>query len=100
MPKGATSRTAEGLLAAFVAREGKAARVTLTASGSYKNAWIVTEGIAVGDRLIVDGLTNLTPGALVIPVPVTISPAGVVSDALPAEGDAAAERLTGPGAGD
>ncbi|UOM32703.1 hypothetical protein [Acuticoccus sp. I52.16.1] len=62
MPQGATSRTAAGLLTAFVAREGKAARVTLTASGSYQNAWIVTE-------------------------------------ALPAEGGAAAERLTGPGPG-
>ncbi|WP_226573438.1 efflux RND transporter periplasmic adaptor subunit [Acuticoccus sediminis] len=98
VPQGATSRTAEGLLTAFVARDGKAARVTLTTTGSYKNAWIVTDGIAVGDELIVDGLTNLLPGAEVTTVPVTISDDGVVSDALPATGEGASSPVAGPGA--
>lgn len=80
VPQGATSRTGEGTLTAFIARDGVANRVELTETGTYRNAWIVTDGVAPGDLLIVDGLTDLRPGAEVSPVAVTISPTGVVTD--------------------
>lgn len=80
VPQRATDRQADGTLTAFVAKDGKAQRVTLTTTGTYQNAWAVTEGVAVGDQVIVDGLTNLADGAAVTPVPVTINAQGVVED--------------------
>lgn len=59
---------------------------------------MVTDGIAPGEALIVDGLTRLQNGAEVSTVPVTISEDGVVTDAEPAEVDGAAAGR-GPGTG-
>ncbi|GGA97338.1 efflux RND transporter periplasmic adaptor subunit [Allosediminivita pacifica] len=81
VPQGATSRAASGALTAFVAADGTAEERTLTEQGSYRNAWIVTEGIAAGEMLIVDGLSNLRDGAEIATVPVTISDEGVVTAA-------------------
>ena len=87
VPQGATSRAADGTLTAFVAVEGKAEQRELTEHGSYKNAWIVTEGVAAGEALIVDGLSSMRNGAEVTTVPVTISEAGIVTEtAAPANG--------------
>ncbi|MBK1635403.1 efflux transporter periplasmic adaptor subunit [Rhodovulum adriaticum] len=84
VPQGATARAASGELTAFVAVDGKAEQRILTEQGSYQNAWIVTEGIAAGEALIVDGLLNLGDGAAVATVPVTISADGVVTETAPA----------------
>ncbi|MFN0264584.1 efflux RND transporter periplasmic adaptor subunit [Tepidamorphus sp. 3E244] len=89
VPQGATTRTGNGTLQAFVVRDGKAERVQLTETGSHENAWIVTGGVEDGDLLIVDGLTGLQPGAEVETVAVTISPDGVVSE-LPAPDESTA----------
>ncbi|MBN2741510.1 MAG: efflux RND transporter periplasmic adaptor subunit, partial [Rhodobacteraceae bacterium] len=62
VPQGATTREGDGSLSAFVASDGKAKKVTLTTSGSYQNAWIVTDGIQSGDAVILDGLKNLRDG--------------------------------------
>ena len=80
VPQRGTERQADGTLTAFVVRDGTAQQVTLTNTGTYQNAWIATDGVAAGDRLIVDGLNNLTDGARVTPVPVTINAEGVVGD--------------------
>ncbi|QDC10755.1 efflux RND transporter periplasmic adaptor subunit [Oceanicola sp. D3] len=80
VPQRGTERQADGTLTAFILRDGKAHQVTLTYSGTHENAWITTEGVAAGDLLIVDGLNNLTDGAEVVPVPVTINAQGVVED--------------------
>lgn len=84
VPQRATRRAADGSLTAFIVSEGKAKQVTLTYSGTYKNAWITTEGVAPGDLLIVDGLNNLRAGMAVKSIPVTIDARGVVQD-MPAE---------------
>uniref|UniRef100_UPI00025578C5 efflux RND transporter periplasmic adaptor subunit n=1 Tax=Oceanicola sp. S124 TaxID=1042378 RepID=UPI00025578C5 len=80
VPQRATSRSSDGTLTAFVARDGKAVEVVLTAAGSWQNAWIVTDGVEVGEQLIVDGLRNLADGAEVTTVPVSIDENGVVQD--------------------
>lgn len=80
IPQRATRRGSDGTLTAFVARDGLAQQVTLTEAGSYKNSWIVTQGISEGEQIILDGLENLRVGAEVKPVPVTIDPNGVVRD--------------------
>ncbi|WP_343502615.1 efflux RND transporter periplasmic adaptor subunit [Alloyangia pacifica] len=81
VPQGATSRASDGTLTAFVAADGKAEKRTLAAQGSYNNGWIVTEGVEMGEQLIVDGLRNLQRGAAVSPIDVVISESGVVTRA-------------------
>ncbi|VCU61945.1 RND efflux system, membrane fusion protein CmeA [Tritonibacter mobilis] len=87
VPQGATSRAADGTLTAFVAVDGKAEQRELTEHGSYQNAWIVTDGIAPGEALIVDGLMAMRDGADIQPVSVEISENGVVTDAKDASSD-------------
>ena len=85
VPQRATSRSADGRLTAWLARDGRAEQVVLTEAGTADNAWVVTAGAVAGDRVIVDGLRDLRDGAEVSPVPVEISADGVVTD-LPQAG--------------
>ena len=80
VPQRATSRASDGTLTAFVAREGKAQQVTLSEAGTYKNSWIVTQGINPGEQLILDGLDDLRAGAEITTVPVQIDEQGVVRE--------------------
>ena len=80
VPQRATSRASDGTLTAFVARDGKAVQVTLTETGTYRNSWIVTQGISPGEQLILDGLDNLRANAEITTVPVTIDAEGVVRE--------------------
>jgi len=84
VPQRATTRSSDGTLGAWLARDGKARRVIIEASGSYNNAWVVTAGVEEGDHLIVDGLTNLREGADIQTIPVTIDALGVTRDSAPA----------------
>jgi len=87
VPQRATERQADGSLTAFVAEDGAARQVTLTYAGTYENAWVVTDGVSPGDQIILDGLSNLSDGAEITTLPVTINAAGVVEDAAASEGD-------------
>lgn len=80
VPQRATERQSDGSLTVYVAEDGVARQVTLSTSGTYQNAWIVTDGVVAGQAVIVDGLTNLRGGAEVRPVPVAINAQGVVED--------------------
>lgn len=82
VPQRATTRGRDGLLAAWIATDANTAEQRRFQSiGSHDNAWMVTEGLAPGERLIIDGLTNLKAGDAVEPVPVSIDGDGVVRDA-------------------
>ncbi len=91
VPQRATTRQSDGTLTAFVAEDGTAHQVTLSYSETANNAWIVTDGVSVGDEIILDGLTNLTDGATITTVPVTINDAGVVEDAASDDSDTTTE---------
>ncbi|GMG85585.1 efflux RND transporter periplasmic adaptor subunit [Paralimibaculum aggregatum] len=81
VPQRAAARGASGKLTAYVVGDdGRARQVTLEDEGSYRNAWIVREGLNEGDRLIVDGLSSIRPGQAVTPVPVTIGDDGIARD--------------------
>lgn len=41
---------------------------------------MVTDGVAAGEALIVDGLKNLKDGATITTIPVSIDENGVISD--------------------
>ena len=46
---------------------------------AVENQWLVSEGLKPGDRLIVDNLQRLRPGAAVKPAPAKLSPAFLAS---------------------
>lgn len=81
VPQRATTRGADGALNLWVAEDGVARQRTLTTIGSYESSWVVTEGLEEGDLAIVDGLSNLTDGAEVSGIAVTIDENGVVREA-------------------
>lgn len=81
VPQRATSRASDGTLTAFVVRDGKAQQITLSEQGSYRNSWIVTQGVNPGESLVLDGLDNLRAGTEVTTVPVRIDNEGVVREA-------------------
>ena len=85
VPQGPTRRAATGQLTAFIARDGIADQVVLTEVGTYDGNWIVTEGVAEGDLLILDGLTNLNHGQKITTVPVSIDAEGGVREDEPAQ---------------
>ncbi|MFT4011981.1 MAG: efflux RND transporter periplasmic adaptor subunit [Paracoccus sp. (in: a-proteobacteria)] len=89
VPQRATSRASDGTLTAFVARDGRAQEVTLSEQGSYRNNWIVSQGINPGEQLILDGLDNLRAGAEIVTVAVELDAQGVVREIAPAGTDAA-----------
>lgn len=55
--------------ALVVGADGKVERRTLTTDRAIGDAWLVTDGLAAGDRVIVEGLQKVRPGAPVNPVP-------------------------------
>ncbi|AXC48326.1 efflux RND transporter periplasmic adaptor subunit [Paracoccus suum] len=79
VPQRATTRLPDGSLAVFVVTEGgRAHRVMLTEQGAWNNSWAVTDGVAAGDRVIVDGLANLRDGQVVEAAEVELDENGVV----------------------
>lgn len=69
VPQRAVSRDEKGNPVVMVV--GKADKLeprTLTAPRTIGDAWLVTAGLAAGDRVIVEGAQNLQPGAAVKPV--------------------------------
>jgi membrane fusion protein (multidrug efflux system) len=82
VPQRATRRATDGTLTAFVVREGKAQQIALSEQGSWRNSWIVSQGIGAGEQLILDGLQDLSPGTEVTTVPVTIGADGVVRETV------------------
>jgi membrane fusion protein (multidrug efflux system) len=60
--------------------DNKAAERVVTADRAIGSDWLITDGLAAGDRVIVDGLQKVKPGATVKPVPAT----GAVNAAAPA----------------
>lgn len=62
-PQAAVARDAKGNATALVlGEEGKVAQRQLKVERAIGDQWLVTEGLAAGDRLIVDGLQSLRPG--------------------------------------
>lgn len=72
VPQQAVNHNERGQPTAFVVGpDGKAELRVLETSRAVGTNWLVTAGLKAGDKLIVDGLINVQPGA-----PVKASPAG------------------------
>ena len=69
---------------------------TLTTDRAIGDRWLVTSGLAAGDRLIVEGLNKVGPGMPVHPVEIAAArpapPAGKPADGAPARPEGAAAR--------
>ncbi len=70
VPQQGVSRSPTGDATALVIGEGnKAERRRLKLERAVGNQWLVTEGLKVGDKLIVEGLQRARPNQPVTPVP-------------------------------
>jgi membrane fusion protein (multidrug efflux system) len=77
VPQQGLSRDARGNATVMLVGEGdKALLRTVIAPRTVGNAWLVTEGLAAGDRVIVEGLDRIRPGSDLRPVPAG-TPGGV-----------------------
>lgn len=77
-PQRGITRNSQGDAVALVVDQGNVvAQRTLQLGRAVDDQWLVLSGLKAGDRLIVDGLQKIKPGATVKPVPVTMS--GVAS---------------------
>jgi membrane fusion protein (multidrug efflux system) len=70
VPQKAVTRDQGGRPTALVVgADGKVERRTLVTDRSVGDSWLVTDGVAAGDRVIVDGLQRARPGQPVTAVP-------------------------------
>ena len=78
IPQRAATRNAAGELEAkFVGAENKVETRVFPKSQQSNNAWLVTEGVKDGDKLIVDGFQWIANAAVVNPVEATIDERGI-----------------------
>jgi membrane fusion protein (multidrug efflux system) len=84
VPQRAVTRNAKGQATAiFVSADNKAELRVLQTGQSYRNAWVVHEGVKDGDRLVVDGLQKARGGQPVAPVEVGLGEQGIVRPLAP-----------------
>jgi len=84
VPQQGVARDQRGEPYALVAgADGKAEQRMLTLDRAIGDRWLVTKGLAAGDRVIVEGLQRVRPGADVKAVPFT--PAGGPEPVAPAK---------------
>jgi membrane fusion protein (multidrug efflux system) len=88
VPQQAVARNPRGdATVLVVGPDNKAVPKTVVADRTTGDKWIVTSGLAPGDRVIVEGLNRVKPGQAVRPVaagtPARITPAGAQRGARP-----------------
>ncbi len=70
VPQAAVARNGRGEpIVLLVDAQGKVSEKVIQADRAVGNAWLVTAGVAAGDRVIVEGLQKARAGMLVKPVP-------------------------------
>lgn len=75
VPQAALAQNDQGKAVFVVTPDNKVAPRPVETDGWYGNDWVVTKGLAAGDRVIVDNLMKLRPGAPVAPHPAAQGPA-------------------------
>jgi membrane fusion protein, multidrug efflux system len=69
VPQAGVSRDPQGRATVYVVgADNKAVRKPITATRTIGDKWLVTGGLKAGDRVIVEGLGKIRPGAAIIPV--------------------------------
>ncbi|MFC0279856.1 efflux RND transporter periplasmic adaptor subunit [Falsigemmobacter intermedius] len=85
VPQRAAVRQRDGSLTAWIAMDGKATRRPIEENGTWKNHWVVTDGLEAGEWLLVDGIAQIRDGQPVELTPAAIDADGVVRDSDPAQ---------------
>jgi membrane fusion protein, multidrug efflux system len=81
IPQRAATRNANGSLTAmFATPDNKVEARVFENSQLSGNNWLVTSGVTDGDKLIVDGLQKIAPGATIEPVAASINEKGLVTE--------------------
>ena len=93
IPQAAVLRDGRGAYVMVVGQDGKVARKDVVTSDTSGGNWIVTGGLAEGDRVIVAGLQKVQADAPAKPVPWT--PDGGQPGSAPAQPQAPAEASEG-----
>jgi membrane fusion protein (multidrug efflux system) len=71
-PQQGIIRTPKGEPVAWVVDEsGKVQQRPLTLNRTIGNAWLISSGLAAGDRVIIEGMLNVRPGMVVKAVPLS-----------------------------
>ncbi len=71
VPQAAVTRGPDGTAQVWVVgKDNKASLRPIKTERAVGNAWLVSEGLSAGDRVVVEGLQKIKPGAEVKPVPV------------------------------
>lgn len=97
VPQQAVQRDIGGEAFVFVVGRGnKAARRTVVTERTYGTDWVITAGLAPGDKVITQGLANLKNGAAIKPVPAS-APQRLVPGKPGAKGAGAARGGRGSG---
>jgi membrane fusion protein, multidrug efflux system len=74
IPQQALQRDTIGAYALVVGQDSKVVRKDVTANENLGTDWIVTSGLAAGDRVIVSGLQSAHEGGVATPVPWQATP--------------------------
>jgi membrane fusion protein, multidrug efflux system len=70
VPQRGVSHNAKGeATVVIVEKDNKVAERVVTADRAINGEWLITAGLAAGDRVVLDGLQKIKPGAVVKPVP-------------------------------
>ncbi|RXZ33776.1 efflux RND transporter periplasmic adaptor subunit [Oxalobacteraceae bacterium CAVE-383] len=69
VPQQAVVRDVGGSVVMLVGADNKVVAQPVTTGASQGNVWIIKDGVKQGDRVIVEGLQKIKPGATVNPVP-------------------------------
>ncbi|WP_025918194.1 efflux RND transporter periplasmic adaptor subunit [Herminiimonas sp. CN] len=69
VPQQAVTRSADSASVMVVGADGKVAARTVKTSSAQGTAWLISEGLQAGDRVVVEGLQKIKPGAVVKVVP-------------------------------
>lgn len=87
-PQAAVSRDTKGNpLVMVVGADGVVEARAITVRRTIGDAWLVGEGLAAGDRIVVDGLQKARPGTKVRVVETNATRPGAVTNAVPAVAD-------------
>ena len=93
VPQSAVSRDAKGEAQVLVVKDdGTVEQRTVSVDRVVGPDWLVTAGLAAGDRVILEGRQKAAPGAKVKIVGDTAAPAAAQQDAAPQPGLAAAQE--------
>ena len=91
VPQQAVTRTADGAAVMVVDANNKVVPRPVETGSAEGNSWVINSGLKEGDRVIVEGLQKVQPGATVKPVPWQQAPANGAAASAPAAPAASAK---------